>query len=258
MKLKFFLPSISVSIVSLLGINNMANAAYFSPLTGYTKANLAQEINNGSFVEEFNAVSNIGDNGMAAYELELNNIVPPKTVDPASSRQKQFLWKNGEEVDFKLSFDGKTLNYEVGNELLSSVDVNEAGFDINGMILGAQSTENSSSELKDLMFSEEGSPISQNLNSMGGEVDFLKVTGIDNTFTLTGKQVFSWAGARPADFDLAYQIRVGTFQDPVSNQYNSRNANKLNSLVTEEVPEPKTVSFLYLLSVGMLFNLHRR
>ena len=25
--------------------------------------------------------SNIGDGGMAAYELELNNIVPPKAVD---------------------------------------------------------------------------------------------------------------------------------------------------------------------------------
>ena len=259
MKFKFFLLSIPVSLVNLLTSNNMALAAYFNPLTGYSEADLAKEINNGSFIEEFNAISQIGDKGMAAYELELNNIVPPNTVDEKSSSKKQFLWKNGEKVDFKLSFDGEMLKYQVENEILRSINVNEAGFDINGMILSAKSTENSQSKLTNLIF-DDGSMSNIDLNSQKGEIDFLKVTGIDNTFTLSGTQVFSWIGDRPEDYDLAYQIRVGTFQEPKSNLSKANNArdNSASLLSIREVPESKTISLFSLFLVGMCFNYRRR
>ena len=250
MKLKFLLLSIPVSLISLLTSNNIAKAAYFNPLTGYSEADLLKEIDRGSFIEEFNAASYIGDNGMAAYELELNNIVPPATVDPTSSSQKQFLWQNGEEVNFKLSFDGEILQYQVGEEVLTAIDVNEAGFDINGMILSARSTENSQTKLSNLVF-DDGSISTINLMSQDGETDFLKITGIDNTFILSGTQVFSWTGARPENFDLAYQIRVGTFQEVNSDKYKS---NQASLLVAEEIPEPKTISLFSLFLVGLIFK----
>ena len=254
MKIKFLFLSISISIVSLVINKNVAKAAYFSPLTGYTKADLETEISNGSFVEEFNAASYIGDNGLAAYELELNNIIPPDTVDLGSSSQKQFLWRNGEEVDFELSFDGKTLQYQVGEQVLSAINVTEVGFDINGMILSANSTANSKAELTNLVF-DDGSISTIDLMSQEGEIDFLKVTGIDNTFTLTGTQIFSWTGERPKNFNLAYKVRVGTFKEPKSDLYNWETA---SLLLGEEVPEPKTISLFSLLLAGIMFNYRRR
>lgn len=257
MKLKIFLLSIPVSIFSLLTSSNIAEAAYFNPLTGYSQADLAKELDEGSFIEEFNAISRIGDDGMANYELELNNIVPPQTVDEQSSSKKQFLWENGEEVDFQLSFDGEMLKYQVGEEVLNAINVNEAGFDINGMILSAQSTKNGQTKLSNLVF-DDGSMSTIDLMSKEGEIDFLKISGIDNTFTLSGTQVFSWTGERPENNDLAYQIRVGTFQELNSDMYNSNNVSNFSSLIPEEVPEPKTISLFSLFLVGIIFNSRRR
>ena len=125
MKSDLFWLSIPVSLINLFISSNIAIAAYFNPLTGYSEADLAREINNGIFVEEFNAIS---------------NIVPPQTVDEKFSSKKQFLGKNGEKVDFQRSFDGEILKYQVDKEVLNAINVNEAGFDINGMILSAIST----------------------------------------------------------------------------------------------------------------------
>ena len=255
MKNKFLLLSIPITISSIFFNKDVAQAAYFTPLTGYTKADLEAEINSGSFVEEFNAASYIGDRGLAAYELELNNIIPPNTVDLVSSSHKQFLWQNGQEVDFEISFDGEILKYQVGDRVLSAINVIEADFDnINGMIFSASSTKNSKAELSNLIFAD-GSMSYIDLMSQDGEIDFLKVTGIDKTFTLTGTQTFSWTGERPENFDLAYQIRVGTFKEPKSDLYDFKAA---NLLLAEEVPEPKNISLFSLILVGMVLTYRRR
>lgn len=256
MYLKKILISIAVGLLGLLTTKNVAQAAYLKSLNSYSKADFAKEINSGSFVEEFNAASYIFDDKMAAYEIEINNIVDPATVYPNPYIQKQFLWKNGEKINFELSFNGEIIKYKVGEKVLSAVNVNQELFDINGIILKAQSAENSQVELTNLVFDD--SLISTlDLRAEEGEIDFLKIAEINNSFTLTGTQVFSWKGARPEDFDLAYKISVGNFQEPTSNLFQSSNFSILSASIVTEVPEPKTVSLFSLLLVGMIIK-HRR
>lgn len=241
---KTILPfSIGIMVFGL--VTPKAQAAYFSPLTNYTQSALNDAIKSGSFIEEFRASSYIGDNGRAAYELELKDIIVPDDLDSLTS--EQFLWRNSQSVDFELSFDGKTLSYTVGNTVLESVDVLDAGFDINGMFLSATSTSNSSATLSNLMF-DDGSMSWEDLESKGGNIDFLKITGLDNTFTLTGTQTFAWNGARPQNYELAYQIRVGKFNDLVVEERDP----------SVEVPEPKTISLLSLGAIALLAKRRHR
>lgn len=236
MNIKKIIFSLSLGATTLFFGANSAKAAYFSPMTGYSDADLESQINDGTFVEEFNASSYIGDDGGSAYELEVVDIAPPDNV--VGNQQGQYSWVSGEQVDFELSFDGTDLTYTVGGETIQSVDVIQEGLDINGMMLSANSTENSSSTLTNLMMND-GSMSMEDLISSGGETDFLKVTGIDNSFTLTGTQIFNWEGERPANFDLAYQIRVGTFKDPIASADGA-----------SEIPEPATT--ISLLSLGAI------
>ena len=245
MNIKKIIYSLSVGVTTLFIGVNAAEAAYFSPMTGYSAADVDAKISNGTFVEEFNASSYIGDDGGSAYELEVVDIAPPSDV--VGRQQGQYDWVNGEEVKFELSFDGSDLKYTVGGETIQSIDVAQGDFDINGMILSANSTANSSSTLSNLMF-DDGSMSMEDLMSEGGETDFLQITGIDNTFTLTGTQMFSWDGERPADFDLAYQIRVGTFVDPVASL----------ALDGAEIPEPATVSLFSLVAIALGAKYTRR
>lgn len=239
-KLLFSLPLV-ITVICLT--NNRANAAYFSSLTGYTEQNLQEDIRQGRFVEEFSASSFIGNNGMTAYELEIKDIIPPDNLDFVQT--EQFFWKNNQEVDFELSFDGTTLSYTVGDTTIQSIDVVEEQFDIDGMILSANSTKNSSVTISNLMF-EDGSMSMENLLARGENVDFIKITGLDHNFKLTGTQTFSWWGQRPRNFELAYQIRVGSFHDlaVASNQ---------NGV---EVPEPQTI--LSLGAIACLFGKLRK
>lgn len=236
MRTKHFIYSLPISLTALLVGVSEAKAAYFSPMNNHTAEDIEAQIRDGSFVEEFNASSYIGDNGDAAHELEIVDINPPAEV--VNQEKGQYLWGNSEEVEFELSLDkDNNLTYKVGDTIIQSTNVSEGGFDINGMILSTTSTEDSSVTLKNLMF-DDGDMNRYEMFSSDSDADFLKVTGIDNTFTLTGKQVFNWDGERPADYDLAYKIRVGTFQDPMA-----------AGLAQTEIPEPGTVS---LFSLGII------
>lgn len=259
MNFRIFLLSLPIGLISLFANNNIAKAAYFNATADYSEADLNAEVGSGSFVEEFNTTSYVDANGMTVYELELNDAAPGTTLDLASSSQNEFLWDNGEEVDFELSFDDEVLQYQVGGEVVSTVNVEGAEFDLNGLILSARSTETSKAELTNLVFND-GSIATSDLISEGGEANFLKITGVNDSFTLTGTQTYSWTDAETENLDLAYQIQVGTFQEPSSDVFYSGNFSILGAsigLVAEEVPEPKTVSLFSLLLIGMVFK-HRR
>ena len=245
MNIRKLIFTLSLGATALLVTTKDAKAAYFSPMSGYTQEDLENQIMNGGFVEEFNASSYIGDDGGPAYELEVVDIDPPDSV--VNTQQAQYSWEQGQEVDFELSFDGNNLTYTVEGETIQALDVRQSDFDINGMILSANSTENSSATLKNLMFDDGGDMSMEELVSSGAETDFLKITGIDNTFTLTGTQIFDWEGERPTNFDLAYQIRVGTFQDPVA-----------LAMDGAEIPEPATVSLLSLGAIALGFKSRRK
>ena len=245
MNIKKIIFSLSLGAASLFVVTKDAKAAYFSPMTGHSAADLEAQIVNGGFVEEFNASSYIGDDGGPAYELEVVDIDPPDSV--VDTQQGQATWEKGQEVNFEISFDGNDLTYTVGDEVIQSMDVAQGDFDINGMILSANSTEDSSATIKDLMFDDGGDMSMEELMSSGADTDFLKITGIDNTFTLKGTQVFDWEGERPTNFDLAYQIRVGTFRDPVAQVMDGT-----------EIPEPATISLFSLGAIALGMKRRRK
>lgn len=246
MNIKKIIFSLSLGAVTLFVGAKDAKAAYFSPMNRHSAADIEAQIVNGGFVEEFNASSYIGDDGGPAYELEAIDIDPPDNI--VDNQQAQYSWEKGQEVDFELSFDGNNLTYTVGDEVIQSMDVAQSDFDINGMILSANSTENSSATVKNLMFDDGGDMSMEELMSNGADTDFLKITGIDNTFTLKGTQVFDWEGERPTDFDLAYQIRVGTFRDVVAD----------STLAQTEIPEPATVSLFSLGAIALGIKRRRK
>jgi hypothetical protein len=242
--IKRFLFSMSLGATTLFFGAKEAKAVYFHTQTGHSSADIEAQMTGGTFVEEFNASSYIGDDGGPSYELETVDVDPTSGI--VDRQQGQYSWESGQEVDFELSFDGKDLTYTVGGETVQSIDVSQGDFDINGMLLSANSTENSSATLKNLMF-DDGSMSMEDLVSNASGEDFLKVTGIDNTFTLTGTQVFTWEGSRPSNFDLAYQIRVGTFQDPLA-----------SGLDGSEIPEPATVSLFSFGAIALGLKSLRR
>jgi hypothetical protein len=242
--IKRFLFSISLGATTLFFGAKDAQAAYFSPETGHSSADVEAQMTDGAFIEEFNASSYIGDDGGPSYELETVDVDPSSGI--VGRQQGQYSWESGQEVDFELSFDGQDLTYTVGGETVQSLDVSQGGFDINGMLLSTNSTEDSSATLKNLMF-DDGSMSMEDLVSNASGEDFLKITGIDNTFTLTGTQVFAWEGARPSNFDLAYQIRVGTFQDPLA-----------SGLAGSEIPEPATISLFSFGAIALGLKSLRR
>jgi hypothetical protein len=240
-----FIFSISLGATTLLFAAKDAKAAYFSDLSNKTAAEMEAQMTGDTFVEEFNASSYIGDDAGSSYELEVVDTDPSGGI--VGRQEGQYSWESGQEVDFELSFDGQDLTYTVGGETIQSVDVSQGDFDINGMLLSANSTEDSSATLKNLMF-DDGTMSMEDMLSSDSEADFMKITGIDNTFTLTGTQVFTWEGARPSNFDLAYQIRVGTFQDPLA-----------AGLDGSEIPEPATISLFSFGAIALgLKTLRRR
>lgn len=238
MSIKKAVVSLSIAIAGCCLSTSDAIAAYFSPMTDYTRSEWDNTVNDGGFVEELNVSSYIGDGGGAFYELELNDIQPPDIVK--STEQAQFLWDNNAEVDFSLSLDNGKLTYEVGGEKLISEQVID-DIDINGMMLIADSTEGSSVSLENLKFDGSDRSMEYLLSKDSSETDFLKITGLNEDFTFSGTQVFSWDGESPINSELGYEIKVGNFQTLAS----TANAN-----LQQEIPEPSTISFFSLLAIA--------
>ncbi len=268
MNWKVFSLSIPVALLSLLTTGNTAQAALLRSMDNYTEADLIEDIESGSFVEEFTLATYIGNDGTASSELEVNESLPAGSIDLSSYRgieqtsQSEFLWNNEEEVDFELSFDGEAIAYRVGGEVINTINVGEAEFEIDSMVLNPNSTENTQTKLTNLVLNND-SISSTDLIAEAGGVDFFKITGIENDrFPLSGTQVFSSTGVEAEEIDLAYQIRVGTFR-PTSDLLSSANFSILGASMNAqmngaEVPEPRTVSLFSLLLVGLIFNRCRR
>ncbi len=239
--------SIPIATLGWFLWGSSALAVHFAPMTGLTQSDWEQTVETGGFLEEFSVSSYIGDEGQAFYELGIKDVIPPNTVK--DTQQKQFLWENQQEVDFELSLtttsDGnKKLTYIVGGETLMLEDVVQ-NMDINGMMLMANSTDTSDVMLKHLKL-DGGSRSMESLLSEDGNMDFLKLTGMDANFKLSGKQVFSWDDRnKPQDYDLGFSLKVGTFQPmTTANQTLARNN------IQQEIPEPSAVSFFSLLAVA--------
>ena len=94
MKLRFLLIFLPVSLLGIITHNNSAEAAHLKSLNRDREVDLHREINNSSFIKDFKIFNYFDDSEMITYELEINNKIPPKTLDDRPYSQQQVLDDN--------------------------------------------------------------------------------------------------------------------------------------------------------------------
>jgi hypothetical protein len=124
---------------------------------------------------------------------------------------------------------------------MEATDFQKDVIDVNNIFLRTRSNRaDSSMVLSDLMFNNKALKNSQgttavtSLDSVGIEVDYLRINNIDSDFKLTGKAAMSWDKTKvnPTQSSLAFQIKVG-------------NSPKEKS----KVPEPGTLAAIFLTGI---------
>jgi len=234
--------SLFVLALTALGLflaPNSAKAFTLVDRTGLTDTGFNQLEDQG-FNELFVAEGRIGNNSLNDAERELginrNDRDPNFPAQPVTSGQ--FVWGNGTPVDFTLDYTGSTVNYTVGNQLLSTTAFNGPVSDI---FLRTFATDNSSVKLSDLVFNDLSKTDSQftigslssSGTSSGPDTNYIQISDISAPFEITGQALLSWTGTEPTRSNLAYQIKVGNSSPP-----------------SQQVPEPGTLGAILLTGIA--------
>ncbi|KAM3097142.1 choice-of-anchor W domain-containing protein [Phormidesmis sp. 146-35] len=226
------LVALVLSTTGLAANSLNAKAATIVPQTTLTDSGFEQLITTGKFTESFVAQSRIGNNATnGTQEIDLLN--PKNNLLPVDQKQRQ--WTSGQAVDFSLEYDGSLVKYIVGNQTISSNVFSGAVSDI---FFRTRAAANSSMLLSNLVFSDAKSKnlaITNVLSSgsTSSDVDYLQLSKISGAFKLTGKSTMTWAGTRPNNSALAYQLKVGT------------------TPIQKKVPEPGTIAALMLIGLAI-------
>ena len=194
----------------------------YSPITDLE---FNQLILDGEFEELFVAESRFG-NGQTNgdRELGINQPILPNGLGglmgglPFAGAEGQRQWVSGEAVNFSLTYDAPSglITYTVGGQVLNATTT---AFSPNGIFLrtraqGRNDTSDAALSLTNLNLTDaSGSQALGLLESEGNDgasdVDYIVISDLSGSFTLTGTQTFSWHGATPNGSRLATQIKVG-------------------------------------------------
>jgi hypothetical protein len=220
---------------SLVTGNLKAQAAQLVP-GNMTDIQFNQLIDSGQFTEKFVTSSRAGNAGArGTYETgildPLNNLLPVAQGD--------YSWVSGQAVAFSLEYDGTTVKYKVGNQLLSSTMFRGNASDI---MVRTRAADKTSMLLSNLSFTDaHGAMALGNLTSAGvggaSDVDYLRLAGVSGAFKITGTSTMTWSGKPPTNSNLIAQFKVGT--SPTA------------------VPEPATMGALVLVA-GSALKLRRK
>jgi hypothetical protein len=225
-----------VATIGLISAPTSASAFTLVNTPGFNDAAFEQLRTDGKFTELFVAEGRMGDNKATSGNHEIDILQDTKvSFTPVVKGDR--VWKSGELVDFVLEYTGNTVNYTVGNQLLTSTKFVGAISDIflrtNASPIGGKTL------LKNLVFN--GTSIG-NLESSAvtaRDTDYLQLSKINTPFRLTGQTSFSWTSAKaPTNSNLAFQIKVG------------------NS--PKSVPEPGMVSAIAIAGVASIAYKRRR
>lgn len=232
--MKHFTQFLLAPLVATVGLASLPTVAGAFSLSFVNDDNDFNDLNpNLAFVAE----GRIGNNAMnGTHELNFHGINDPT----ATSGQADYVWTNGASTVFKLMYDATTRNisYQVGNTILNSIANNKVVSDI--FIRVRATVSESSIAIANLVFN--GTPISQSLAIAGtsnwsDSMEYLRISGFTDSFTLEGTSLMSWGNTRPTNSNLAYQIKVGN---------------------AEPVPEPLSILGLGFGASGLAFLKKRR
>lgn len=191
-----------------------ASAATFDPLPDLTDPQFNALLANGLFAEDFIAESRSGRPGPGDFELNIQEVEPP---GPGGSPNPtaQFLWSSGQPVSFELKYENSEVTYTVGGIVLSQTNVQDLPFLDTIYIRTRSNDDGSVVELSNLAI--DGMDYNGVVRSDNNDsIDYLKISDIGNSFTLTGQSTFSWTTPDiPQGSRLAYQIKVGAAAKPV-------------------------------------------
>ncbi|GAB4276472.1 MAG: hypothetical protein Fur0025_01630 [Oscillatoriaceae cyanobacterium] len=202
---KFWLP-LTVAAVGMGAMPSAANAFGLSYIDNDDDFNaLTPQL---SFVAE----GRIGNNaGNGTHELNFHGINLNNPT--ATSDEKNFTWSNSVATSFRLTYDAATRNvtYLVGGLLLQATANQNPVRDI--FIRTRATIANSSITIANLLLN--GVSINRSLSVSGGGswesgMEYLRLSGIQGSFTLEGTSTMAWGNTRPTNSNLAYQIKVGT------------------------------------------------
>jgi hypothetical protein len=211
---------------SLVTASLNAQAAQLVP-GNLTDTQFNQLITSGQFTEKFVTSSRAGNAAVGGtYETGILN--PLNNLNPVA--QGDYKWVSGQSVAFSLEYDGTTVKYKVGNQVLTSTAFTGNASDI---MVRTRAADKTSMLLSNLSFTDtNGTMAMGNLTSAGAsgasDVDYLRLAGVSGAFKITGTSMMTWSGARPTNSNLIAQFKVG----------NSPKA----------VPEPATMGALVLVA----------
>jgi hypothetical protein len=245
---------------------NSAQAASISYLGDYNKDNAVNDLDfnylldNGKFTELFVAEGRVGDlDKKATYELSINRDVK-LGAQPLDNTQKQYAWAKDldptskfnwefKTVDFSLEYNEKKdangkkngyVSYILDGIKMEATDFKKDVIDVTDIFLRTRSSGiGSSVVLSNLMLNGKALKDStgktvNSLDSVGSEVDYIRVKDLTPGFKLTGQTSLSWdkTKANPTQSSLAFQIKVGNSPKP-----------------KRKVPEPNTLAAIFIAGV---------
>lgn len=220
--------ALSITALGLLMAPNSAQAMNLVNTTNFTDADFNNLIDDGDFSELFVAEGRIGDRGgRAQKELKINGDV---TQGATVATETQFNWESGQQYDFSLEYDGSTVNYMLGGQVLSTQDFSGP---INSIFFRTSAWADTTTALTDLVFN--GDAIGDLISNESGsrDIDYLQLNDISSPFKITGKASMTWEGKAPRGSRNAFQIKVGNFP-------------------TTSVPEPGTIGAIFITGLSGL------
>ena len=140
------------------------------------------------------------------------------TMNTATQLGQQ--WTSGKAENFSLKYTGAELIYTIAGQTTRQAFTGG----LTDMLLRTRAAGGSSVTLSGLKlmdnlgnlkasYAQQGSAAS---TGSASDIDYLKVSGLKDGFTLTGQTAFSWTGTRPNNSNLALQWKIGSTPDQKS------------------------------------------
>jgi hypothetical protein len=161
--------------------------------------------------------------------------------DDKTESKVDFVWSNGEQQPFSLSYDGSLVKYTVGDQTL---ETKSEGFFKNILIYTKAAEASTSVLLQNLVLTDSYTTLSISgiaASSPNNELNIFWIQDIKESFTLTGNAMLSWLNQPQNPANLTYQLQVGNVDSSnTSPDANQGQAERVDSPQPASEPETST------------------